>query len=368
MKLSNLGKLILPCLLVSSLCFSYEELFEITENNHTDQMQLQFSLNQIFIGPAYQKLCDLFNSPADLTYSSGLNSSDAELFFVRCGKHQFTTELSKKNKKRYFLFSQTSTVMKKYDSWTDTENTTYLNENLFKNTDHLTNALLHELAITHDLKMSSKGISSKYGVNFFDSNQKYFDLATQRPIAYSFAAVRAFNFEQNKTSQNHRECKSNFLAIFNSMPKNTIYFFESDQAELKNLNRSKIYLQKNANEVLTDLNTLLNDRLILDKKSGMTFCQFMSEPELDGSMLNTLLSSGPKPWVVGGWNTDMKRFDQSQNTVNPKRKYSIVKPIDLSEKTVVYRLNEKGEIVTGTVDEKTEPEPKAEFIFEKTDK
>jgi hypothetical protein len=145
-----------------------------------------------------------------------------------------------------------------------------------------------------------------------------FNSANYKPIAYTFAAMRAFNVEalvENKTTDtinNQKACKDSFNKLFplfeNSMDA---YEIKPKIMDVNNLLLSLLddnQLNKAPENLKSTLDSLLENHLMVEKPNKISFCQYMATPKLTNKTMLSLFASGPRPRIGGGWNSDPKQI------------------------------------------------------------
>jgi hypothetical protein len=316
--------------------------YKVTPESRT-QVLIDSSIESIFKSQIKNDLCSVYQNEFILAYSLGITQSKAKQIYQSCPVlAPSDMKLAKRFRKQYLVgFDNDSSL--DIISWTSKINKTYIFVNNELSKEDLSHVLVHEMAISLDAKMNMyyttyMSIEGLYPPSIGKINGVYlppnlsasednlriaFNSANYKPIAYTFAAMRAFNVEsmvENKntdTINNQQACKDTFNKLFplfeNSMdeyeikPKNLdINDMLMSMLDEKQLNISPANLK-------TMLETLLDEHLLVEKPNKISFCQYMATPKLTNKTFLSLFASGPRPRIGGGWNSDPKQIGEDIN-------------------------------------------------------
>jgi hypothetical protein len=311
--------------------------YKVTPESRT-QVLIDSSIESIFKSQIKNDLCSICQNELILAYSLGITQSKAKQIYQSCPVlAPSDMRLAKRFPKQYLLGIDNDNSLD-IVSWTSKINKTYIFTNNELTQKDLTRILAHEMAISLDAKMNMyyttymsieglypPSIGKIKGVylpsNLSSSEDKLriaFNSANYKPIAYTFAAMRAFNVEalvENKTTEtinNHKACKDSFNKLFplfeNSMDA---YEIKPKIMDVNNLLLSLLddnQLNKAPENLKSTLDSLLENHLMVEKPNKISFCQYMATPKLTNKTLLSLFASGPRPRIGGGWNSNPKQI------------------------------------------------------------
>lgn len=357
---------IFSILLIS--CFSTAESLN-TNLSAQSQVDLQKIIDSIYFDiitrlPEKDR-CQIFSSKYNLTYDLGVSLAVAHQLLNHCPQKE--GQLTRYFKKKYFLIKDDD---QKLDSWTNFQNETsiYIHDHFDVQSLYLT--LLHEFAMTYDAKsflyylqylkwnesQKPRFLQRKITERDFRfSNQdnqlrNRFNKALWSPVRYTFAAMRAFAFEESNLNKTflvprHAICVRQFRAIFPQLAKikDQVNTSQNSITQLIDL-FSQVSddsvgpsSDEEADDIIRDI--LSDERNLQQDGTKLTFCQYMSVPKLTANSYDLSLANGPRPrltnpnngqggastqfsayanhHVINQWqqNNEFKNFDQMLQTI-----------------------------------------------------
>ncbi len=315
--------------------------------------ELQLIINQIYIQIIrsfdQEQKCLIFQSPDRLSESTGIDVQAAQILLKEC-KTKTKSENYRYNKKKHiFIFSENQTI----DSWTNLQNETFIYLKSHFTIEDLYSILIHELAMTFDAKSMmyfshyllfshskrSKNLNGRLFIELRNFNSEelqvnqMFNLALWTPIRFTFAALRAFHFENfvlnNKMIiPDHETCQNDFLTYFNLM-KNTPTNFDRLNTPIDSALKLLTVITDESNgpktemDVSRNLDIILSSRLLLSfEKRQITFCQYMSIPLLTSNSYFLSFANGPRPRLTNPNNGQGGGQNSISSLISDKKNFS----------------------------------------------
>lgn len=313
--------------------------------------------NEILTSPKnYQIVCQLFQSYADLHYSLGISVELAKQILINCPSRA-SLEVSKIIRKSYYIVPYDDQSI---ESWTDQGNRTFLFLGDSTTYNDLKIRLLHELAIQYDAKMNL--LFTRYlelekpSIEISGEHRKIlneaFNSSHWYPVARSFSAMRAFEFEKLWLSDSlqpmtHEDCESKFINLFNNLKSFSDQFklqepSPSQMATIISDYVSELKKPRTQEQEKVLIEFLMSENLKVESRNygQLSFCQYMSLPILSSDRKMNFMSHGPRPRVTGGSGgqssySNSFQLDKSERTIELQNKIREMK----SEKTDIQLMD-----------------------------
>lgn len=312
------------CLIILLAQYSYAN-FEwintaqlITINSEL-QTKIDLAAKEIFSSKLHKPLCNVFSTAINITFSIGVSSNVANEISNSCSNDHQYQGLSKYSPKKYYIVQEGFANL---DSWTDTENRTFIFTDQELTDSKLKAIIAHEIAIAVDGK-TNMFFTTYLAYNAKSDNvitnhlalEKAFNFSTYEPVSLTFSAMRAFEIEsiiENKISivNDHTQCVQKFNQIYEvvkNIPKN--FTANTGNLLLQSL-LSNISVQSesiSAEEEFSNLKHILSKDIKIEDLDGktITFCEYMAKPLITNKTHRTALSRGPRPRTTGGSGEDI---------------------------------------------------------------
>lgn len=269
------------------------------------------TITEIFKSPLHDDLCMLYSNPKNLIRALGVDDRTAKEIFKSCSQSNDAVSPKVVPKKYFVLRNKNSEYA--LESWTTNYNRTiiYIDDEMTLSS--LKQILMHELAISVDAKTNILFSTYQKFERQSEPNQRLYRAlvsSTYRPIALSFATLRAFMLEAKmlgkQTEISHEKCDKTFREILSLFQKSIIPLTSvSDDIIFGDLSE----MMSTAN-IPNDLEALLRENLldpsfVIPTASGKkTFCQYMATPLLTNKSYRSFHANGPRPRTDGGWRGD----------------------------------------------------------------
>ena len=264
----------------------------------------------------YQNVCQLFQSSEDLHYSLGIGITTARQILINC-PNRSSNQVSKIVRKSYYIVPHEDLDI---ESWTDQGNRTFLFLGDKATYNDLKIRLLHELAIQYDAKMNllltryleiEKSIAEPR-IEHREILNEAFNSSHWYPVARSFSAMRAFEFEKlwlNEQFQpmDHQVCVSKFILLLNKLKSFSTQFnyekpHSSQMATILTDYVSELKKPRTIEQEKILIELLMSENFKVESRDHgqLSFCQYMSLPILSSDKKKNFMSHGPRPRVTGG--------------------------------------------------------------------
>ena len=303
--------------------------YEVTEKHPIDK-----TIQEMYVGilkatekdtPVFDTLFHNGNCAYNLHQITGLSLKMIKKYFKKCYENNlggFFDVLKSQPKKYHVIIDPEMKIP--FDSWTNTENKTYIvvqdDKPYIKNDlsalKHLLKILVHELYINFDGKFKAT-----YTTYFADRNKYYdrsqalaeesqntelnklFSISHNIQIARTFALMRAFNYENIAkfgkplaAFTDHTKCSQDFSKYYNLMKQNSqfsLFLERSTESTTEDASINDIDSIMSANKIIS-----LPD--MPGPEKNFTFCQYMIFPTISLHFNSSKQSNGPRP-RTGGW-------------------------------------------------------------------
>lgn len=296
------------------------------------QKQIDQATLEIFQSHLGKSLCKIYPTKATLIHSLGINLNTAKIIEETiCGIKNESHPVPKNSPKGYIIRLDEEGTLP-IQSWTTPNNNTIIFVDADLDYINLKRILAHEIAILHDAKMNmllttyfyllgkykTEVISLPAKLNAYEEKlRQTFNFTLYQPIGYTFATLRAYNFEASLMNEkqdtliSHENCAKSFKSLFSFFEKNDListfgaYTLQGQFALLLSTNSKPM-------DVEQTINNILDPSIKLQEFNNITFCQYMATPVLNGKSHWTFTSSGPRPRITGGWKTTDEIQDQKE--------------------------------------------------------
>ncbi|QDK45764.1 hypothetical protein DOM22_11705 [Bdellovibrio sp. ZAP7] len=284
------------------------------------QKQIDLAVSQVFAGKIHNTFCQVFQNKESLQKSLGVTPATAESLRRSCPRSTETTALSTKLNSKIYLLSFNGP--RDLDSWTDSNNRTYIFINGRLSQRKLESILLHEISIALDAKynftmkeylseLQRRGYSPAGNQNDLENA---FIGSMWRPVALTFATLRAFNIEAINNGRpsltlSQSSCASHFRQAYQVIqripytpPALTTEAMLYNASELLIARQSEAVAPQSAAEAQRLISLLSSSSIQVRDFKGrqISFCEFMAAPALTSNALGSFLSNGPRPRLTGG--------------------------------------------------------------------
>jgi hypothetical protein len=194
------------------------------------------------------------------------------------------------------------------------------------------------LILTRYLELEKQSIEQREMLSdAFNSSHWY-------PVARSFSAMRAFEFEKLWLSERmqpmtHQECVTNFIILFNKLKSFSTHLVHEEQrpsqmASILSDYVSELKKPRTFEQEKVLIESLMSDDLKVESRAHgqLSFCQYMSLPILSSDKRINFMSHGPRPRVTGGSGGQSNSFqlDKGDLTIELQKRIREIK-IEKSE-------------------------------------
>jgi hypothetical protein len=316
----------------------FDRPFYLVKKQSRTQELIDQVVEDIFNSPLKETLCGTYRDSFSLSFAMGVTSATAKRIYESCPKVNFSkTPLIKGFQKIYYINVDEKNSLA-IDSWTTNSNKTFLFLTKNSSLEELKQMLVHEMAISMDGKSSLnvfryKGLENISSETQIDGNlEDALSFSMYKSVAYSFAAMRAFNVEKLvdgiKTSDDHASCTDKFLKILNLFDKQySTYNFDNRLTDIIDVALDSSYdasVTDRPRNFNSQLKKILSEKLVAGKERKQTFCQYMATPFFSTNYNSVFHASGPRPRIGGGTivsptDTHTNLFDQINSDIEDRK-------------------------------------------------